>query len=298
MLENYRILLIDDCDDDREFIQEVLTSSNVVTVSLKQAENGAEGLDLIQHHYFDCVLLDYSLPGQNGINILSNIRKLNAEVPVVVMTGQGSEAVAVTAMKSGAQDYITKDNLSFDRLIKTIDEAIQQRKEQYELLQRANFDHLTGVAGRALFYDRLELSIVRHKRTGLGLAVVFADLNKFKRINDKYGHAAGDRVLQKFAERLQNASREGDTVARLSGDEFVLILENLHEDFDENCQVLLSRLRQQVGVIELDFNGEKVTVSASLGAAIYPTHGQTKEELMEAADRAMYQVKHSLPPAG
>ncbi|MDN7128189.1 diguanylate cyclase [Pseudidiomarina sp. 1APR75-33.1] len=294
MTEDFCILIIDDSDDDREFISHLLSvSEHTASWTIDQAENGSEGVALVKSNHFDCVLLDYSLPGHNGVEVMKQIRMVNAEVPVVIMTGQGNEEIAVAAMKAGAQDYLSKNSLNdADRVSATIIEAIEQRRQEIETIQRANYDHLTGLVGRALLDDRLNSAVHRHARRDTNFAVVFLDLDGLKEINDEYGHAAGDIMLRRFADCLDSSSRDGDTVARLSGDEFVVICESLPDEQPKaSCRNFLVRLSENIHKTQVKLNGREVHLKASLGASVYPLHGTSPTQLLKIADEAMYKAK-------
>ncbi len=166
--------------------------------------------------------------------------------------------------------------------------GIKQRTEHLE--HEVNHDALTGLANRTLLWDRLEQALHVAQRNKALVATVLLDLNGFKHINDTYGHAAGDTVLKAVAGRLQAAVRESDTVARLSGDEFVLVLEN--QPSLRYTTRMIERLRgamaRPIGVAGID-----ITVGASMGVSVFPHDGANALELVRAADAAMYQAKTS-----
>ncbi len=162
------------------------------------------------------------------------------------------------------------------------------RKGMEEQLKRMAFhDPLTLLANRSLFRDRVEHAVAVSKRNGRALAVMFVDLDNFKRINDSFGHAQGDRVLHRSAQRLVKATRNGDTVARLGGDEFAVLLENLtgREQVVEIASRIVESLQET-----LDLPGADMRVAASVGVA-FATPDDGVEELMRNADVAMYSAK-------
>ncbi|MGH8130221.1 MAG: putative bifunctional diguanylate cyclase/phosphodiesterase [Steroidobacteraceae bacterium] len=162
------------------------------------------------------------------------------------------------------------------------------RKGMEEQLKRLAFhDPLTLLANRSLFRDRVEHAVAVSKRNGRGVAVMFVDLDNFKKINDSFGHAQGDRVLHKSAQRLVKATRNGDTVARLGGDEFAVLLENLtgKEQVIEIASRIVTSLQES-----LELPGTDMRVAASVGVA-FATPDDGVEELMRNADVAMYSAK-------
>lgn len=293
MLSGLHILLIDDSEDDREFFIECISEDTTLDWEITQAETGQEGINLLKSAHFDCVLIDYSLPGHNGLKVLEFIRNENAEVAVVMLTGQGSERIAVEAMKAGAQDYITKPEFNRESIIATIADAIQQRKDEISILQRANYDHLTGLAGRSLFLDRLDSAVARHSRSKRKFTLLFIDLNKFKVINDTFGHQVGDVALKHVAYCLQECTRDGDTIARLGGDEFVVILENLPSEGIETATEVVARIHERLASSTVELKDQTFKIEASIGAAIYPTDADTASGILNLADRIMYKMKKS-----
>jgi len=133
-------------------------------------------------------------------------------------------------------------------------------------------------------------TVVQCQRRSTATAVAYIDLDGFKEVNDTYGHAAGDILLATVAQRMQQALREGDTLARMGGDEFVALLIDLGSGGD--CETILERLLQAAAE-PVVFDTAVLKVSASIGVAIYPRDGQNAERLLEAADQAMYQAKRT-----
>ncbi|MCG7942008.1 MAG: diguanylate cyclase [Candidatus Thiodiazotropha taylori] len=166
---------------------------------------------------------------------------------------------------------------------------ITERKAAAMEIQRlATHDALTGLAGLRLAEDRIEMAIAEARREKCKMAVLFIDLDGFKTINDQYGHDAGDALLKEVAARLNSNVREVDTVARMGGDEFLIVLTSIRTLSDikrVSEQVVLSVRRPY------PYEGQMLEVSISVGVALYPDHGETRETLVRVADRAMYDVK-------
>ncbi len=159
-----------------------------------------------------------------------------------------------------------------------------------ELREMAYYDELTGLPGRRLIQDRLEVAIRDAARRNEMVGVMFIDLDKFKRINDEHSHAAGDFVLKTAAERMQHGLRQNDSAGRLSGDEFLIVLSG-------NASVeQLEELRHKIGAAlqePLTWQGTTLQVGASIGLAVYPRDGESAQELVAKADQAMYEVKNA-----
>lgn len=157
-----------------------------------------------------------------------------------------------------------------------------------ELEQLARYDQLTGLANRRLFLELLKQALARADRSKTKVGVMYIDLNDFKPVNDKCGHAVGDALLKAFGERFQKELRVYDTMARLGGDEFAILLDNIQDAV--NCETLLNRL---LAVINDPYMilGHEVNVGASIGIAVYPDHAHTLDNFIAAADSAMYAAK-------
>lgn len=167
-------------------------------------------------------------------------------------------------------------------------------EREMRLFYLANHDRLTNLANRNLFYDRLQHAITRLHRSERKLALLFLDMDRFKPVNDTYGHATGDRVLQQIAARLKLELRGQDTVARLGGDEFAVLIEDV-ETRREVDQVV-ARLKAAIETpYELD--GHRIRLGVSIGVAYYPEDGLLIEELLSVADRNMYGEKGEPAPA-
>jgi diguanylate cyclase (GGDEF)-like protein len=152
----------------------------------------------------------------------------------------------------------------------------------------AQYDVLTNLPNRSLLSDRLQQALSKAKREHKNLALMFVDFDYFKPINDKLGHAIGDKLLERVAVRMQNCMRESDTLARIGGDEFVVLLPNAESDID--AKIVAEKIRQSVdSPIEIDEYTLNITVS--IGIAIYPEHGEDEIELSKNADSAMYHAK-------
>ncbi|KRB83377.1 diguanylate cyclase domain-containing protein [Duganella sp. Root198D2] len=157
-----------------------------------------------------------------------------------------------------------------------------------DLAHAARYDELTGLPNRRLFQDRILSAIARCRRGQSRGALLFIDLDDFKQVNDEHGHVAGDQLLHAIARRITSCVREADTVARIGGDEFVALLENVADQAQAEA---LARKIQQVIATPLVLAGRTVRPHASIGIALYPAHGEVIDQLMRHADQAMYASK-------
>jgi diguanylate cyclase (GGDEF)-like protein len=165
-------------------------------------------------------------------------------------------------------------------------EAIQQR-----LSHLATHDPLTNLPNRVLLFDRANIALARAKREHGKVALLFFDLDEFKRVNDTYGHEVGDQTLVILAQRLKQSLRETDTVSRLGGDEFLILVEGVSKPkgLSAICKKLLSNVAKPIAIENAENNQLKIT--ASIGISLYPQDGQEIDELIKKADAAMYKVK-------
>ncbi len=165
----------------------------------------------------------------------------------------------------------------------------QIKEKEQRLEQMAHFDQLTGLANRMLFNDRLDSALRRAHRRGGYVAVLYIDLDGFKQVNDRLGHEMGDEVLSKVAKKIKQVIRDEDTAARIGGDEFAIVVNELTQ-IDE-ATALTARVLDYLTFV-VDPNGEAIPISASIGIAIYPDDADSVESLLRIADQAMYYCKH------
>lgn len=175
------------------------------------------------------------------------------------------------------------------RMSGTHQDISRRKAADAQIQYQAKYDGLTGLPNRLLFLERCEVAITAASHTDNHVALLFIDLNKFKPINDTYGHDAGDQVLQQIASRLIKVVREGDTVARFGGDEFVILLTGLHsaEPISRVAHQIIEHVAEPCPLSD----GDSVSVSASVGVALYPDDGHSIDTLLRNADFAMYAAK-------
>ena len=241
------------------------------------------------------MILDLGLPDCRGLETLESIIASGSKCPIVVLSGMEDEKTAVEAVQQGAQDFLVKGSIDRKSLVRSLMYAAERHRLRAELeaaRQRehdlAYHDPLTGLPNRRLFYDRLNQAIEHAKRDKTMVALMFIDLDGFKNINDTLGHSAGDALLRSVAERLGMALRSSDTVGRIGGDEFTVIVENIHWSQDA-FQVADTILQAFVEPFEVD--GHEFFVTTGLGVSFYPEDGEDIDTLVKRADIAMYRAK-------
>ena len=209
----------------------------------------------------------------------------------VPLTTQNGVIGALVVKSARGEERYTEQHKDLLQYVSTQVAAAIERKQLHARLQYlAQYDALTHLPNRELLYDRLNRALVHAKREHECMAVLYVDLDHFKLVNDSYGHAVGDGLLQQIACRLKDCVRESDTVARMSGDEFVLILEKLA--LPEHALIVAEKLRLNLSQ-PVVIDGHTLNVSPSIGIAVYPEHGEQAQQLLNYADTAMYRVKRS-----
>jgi len=205
-----------------------------------------------------------------------------------VLTSTDDDNVAFKAVQVGAQDYLVKGQAEGSLLRRAVRYSIERKQSEQRLMRMALYDQLTGLANRTLFRQRLAHAVARSRRTGEPFAVMILDLDRFKAINDGFGHDAGDVLLQKVAATLQSAVRESDTVARLAGDEFAVLLEPVVSQGE--VAVISSRILSAI-TEPYDLGEDEAVITTSIGVALYPDAGDCVDVLLKSADAAMYIAK-------
>ena len=290
------ILIIDDDEVDRKRVRRSLTQAGW-TGDVAQAASASEARQLIAEQVFDCILLDYHLPGTDGFELLVELRGvLGAKTPVVMLTGEGNEMVAVEAMKRGACDYLPKSLLAPDTLTRVITQALERTRLERELVearaqieQQALYDSLTGLGNRRLFMRDLGQSLASAQRTNLPFCLLMMDLDRFKVVNDRHGHEAGDAVLTEVGRRLIATGRANDLFYRQGGDEFTALIDAVDS---MTALSIASRIRHAIAA-PITWNGQQLSVGISIGIGTYSGGVTAADILLKIADAAMYEAKAS-----
>ena len=235
-----------------------------------------------------CVLLDASGPDLEPMSALAQLKAARSDVPIVVLGADGNSTLALAAVQAGAQDYLVRDEVDAGSLERSIRYAIDRKRTEVQLAHLAVHDHLTGLPNRSVFDERLEHALQRRRDGQGGVAVLFIDLVGFKRLNDSFGHGAGDDVLREAGMRIRTAVRPHDTVARLGGDEFTVLCEGVHGD--RGALSIGRRIAEELAR-PLVIDGHDIVLRASIGVVLAEREDVTAEELRQRSDDAMYRAK-------
>jgi two-component system, cell cycle response regulator len=291
----FKILVVDDSAVSRKLVEHSLSDERY---KLLFAKNGREALALFAEHQPAVVLTDWDMPDVGGLDLCRRIRSnfQGSYSYLILLSGNTDKEKVVEGLASGADDYLTKP-FHAGELVARIEvglrmvELHRQIQEQNRLLQEmALTDALTGLPNRRALDVWAPRELSAAARHGFPFWVVMADLDFFKKVNDTYGHDAGDAVLKSFAEILKANTRQSNFCARLGGEEFLIVITHTDEA-GTNC--IVERIREKFENMKFSFGKSSITVTASFGVAGF--HGDTSPDLnilIAQADAALYGAKH------
>ena len=311
--ENPTILVTDDDAMTRMLTRQCLETEGMVVL---EAENGPAAIDLFVRESPDLVLMDVQMPGMSGLEVCERIRRMpqGRDVPILLVTGADDEESIDRGFRAGATQYKTKP-LNWSLLGRDVkfmlrsSQHVQALKRQEDRLRYlAYYDPLTSLPNRRSFTEELDRLVLTHHNKDAHVAVMFIDLDHFKRINDSIGHARGDRLLVEIAKRLTDQlsdygeinilsdvgdrqyldGEESIIIARLGGDEFTVVIPNVEDDekVTDIAKRILHSLSQPV-----ELQSHNPVVTPSIGIAFFPKDGTDPDTLVRNADTAMYAAK-------
>ncbi len=326
-LVDQKILIVDDNITYLQALRRNLIDKGYIVLA---ASSGEECFEVLQNNKPDLLLLDLKMPVIDGSDVCRMLRKsaIFHSLPIIMLTASDSQEDIVRAFEVGVNDYVVKssnfatmniriasmlkrrqsekENLKIrNKIILAEEQALRATLEKdaqkqlsllledqkAQLYQQANYDILTTLPNRTLFNDRLEQAIRKSRRTSSSFALFFIDLDRFKQINDSLGHKFGDEVLKIVATRFLNIMRSSDTVARIGGDEFTVIIDDISA-MDMGIATVAQKIINSL-ISPIIVEGENLYVGASIGIALYPENGDSSTLLTKNADAAMYKAKES-----
>ena len=302
----YKILIVDDHEDNIELLRARLEARGY---EVHGANDGFQALEAVERVSPDLILLDVMMPKMDGMEVVRRLKakrdnKEHPFIPVIMQTALDSTENKVEGLDAGADDYITKP-INFAELEARINSQLRIKKLQTELKERDNelselnaklqkislTDGLTGVDNRRSLEERLKEMWGHSVRLHEPMALIMCDIDKFKSVNDDYGHQAGDSVLKEIAQLLKDEAREIDRVGRYGGEEFLLILSGTVLDA---AVTFAERLREKVENHTFSYEGGTLRRTMSCGVAGVPHPRVTDQEaLVRAADDALYVAKET-----
>lgn len=282
--EPYRVLIVDDEPDAAGFHAANLRAAGFETVTVNNPLNVTPHLVEFQP---DLILMDVYMPGCSGVELAAVIRQEEAFVgiPIVFLSREADRMKQIAALGQGGDDFFTKP-VEPDQLVAAIAARAQRGRTMRLYMER---DGLTGLLSHSRIIEQLEVAVRRAGRSGGRLAVAMVDIDRFKRVNDTYGHLVGDQVLKALAYLLRQRLRLSDMLGRFGGDEYVVVL----PDSDGGAaKEMLNVIRQHFNAIEHATGNGQFTVTLSCGVAEFP-RASTSLELIAAADDALYRAKRA-----
>jgi diguanylate cyclase (GGDEF)-like protein len=298
------ILIVDDEIQNRKLLEVLLRTEGYGTLT---AANGEEALACAALQAPDLILLDVMMPGIDGNQTARSLKAdpFTANIPIIMVTALDDRNARLASLAAGAEDFLSKPvdraeltvrvrNLlrlkAYSDLLKnhsvTLELEVQARIADLEHL--ANYDPVTGLPNRALFYETLAKTLDQALHNNLQVAVLLIDLDHFKNVNDTLGHVIGDDLLRRFGNRLVQCVLSRDTVGRMGGDEFALIL--TMQGGQHTASIVANKIREALRE-SFDLKGHDVAVTASIGIAVHPDDASDPETLLKYADTAMYKAK-------
>lgn len=284
-----RILLIDDDRLQFRLTQQHFKAFRSAVYELEWAATYEEGIAKLMDGGYAACLLDYQLGPRDGLALIREAIAQGCRVPIIFLTAESGENVDIAAMNAGALDYLVKGEISSRTLERSLRYALKLGETLEALRQLATRDQLTGLLNRREFERILREEKDRSQRFGQPCAVILADLDHFKSVNDRHGHPAGDEVLRQVARRLEGSMRSVDRVTRIGGEEFAIVMPQADgtvavETANRLCKLIRAQPVPAGGDLMLP-------LTLSLGVAVFPADTAKGDDIVTAADKALYAAK-------
>ena len=283
---NIKILVVDDSWAVRKLITGLL---EVHQYQVLNADSGQKAMKVIKKNPdIKMMITDYNMPDMNGFDLTREVRRSYSkeELAIIGISAQGCNKLSARFIKNGANDFMTKPFLTeefYCRVTQNIDiiEYINVIKDA------SNRDYLTGLYNRRYFFETGEKLYAHAQRNALTIVTAMLDIDFFKKINDSYGHQAGDLVLKRLALILQKRFRTTDIVARFGGEEFCIMVSNMKK---KSTFKVFDALRQTIENTRINFEKQDIRISVSIGVCTLV--GASLTEMVNKSDELLYQAKH------
>jgi diguanylate cyclase (GGDEF)-like protein len=284
-LQRPLVLVADDDGVTRAMVGAWLDSSGYGVVA---ASDGNQALEMAVEHQPDLLLVDVTMPGLDGYGVCRAVQAASAVAPpVIFLTAHGQETERVAGLEAGAVDYVVKPFAQAE-LIARVRAALRTKAVRDGLAEQATRDGLTGVLNRRELDTQAESAVALARRHGRRLACLMVDIDHFKQINDRFGHAAGDAVLREVAARMSAACRISDVLGRYGGEEFLVLLP---ETDATNAVTTGDKLRSVLASEPVGVGDLSIPLTASVGVALWDDDMPAAASLYSAADQALYRAK-------
>jgi diguanylate cyclase (GGDEF)-like protein len=287
-----KILVVDDEQDICTLISGYLSGEGyTVTTAL----NVEEGLRQFKEEAPELVITDIKMPGRSGIDLLRDIKAGDPSMDVIVLTGHSDELTAIDCLHFGAYDYLLKPLEELELLLASIQRAIQKRRLEARNLQlvkaleeMAIRDPLTGIYNHRHMHTCLSEEIARSLRYEHPFSIMMTDIDRFKQVNDAYGHLVGDFILKRMVRLLDEHMRLTDTIFRYGGEELIILLPETEKN---EAMLVADRLLDTIRSHTFDCDGHRVRITISIGSAMFPEEARDIPTLIGLADRRLYRAK-------
>jgi diguanylate cyclase (GGDEF)-like protein len=285
-----KILLFEDNPGDARLLTETLRDISSQNYEITQVGSLAEGISILTDTAVDIILLDLGLPDSQRLDTLIKLKSQVLGIPIVILTGIDDEEIALCAVQQGAQDYLVKQKINAEIIFRVIRFAIERQKLQDAVRSLALIDDLTGLLNRRGFFTLAEHHLKLAERMHKNFYLIFSDIDDMKKINDVFGHLQGDLALKKVADILRYSFRDSDIIARIGGDEFVVLIP---DTAGYSAERTIYRLRENIN----NYNKkEKKNLSLSMGIAnFHPNLKFSLQDLLDKADKHLYEEKKKRP---
>lgn len=286
-----KILIAEDEPVSRRVLEATLQGLGYTVII---APDGQKAWEIIRSSKApNLVISDWMMPHMDGLQLCRKIRQTDQSgyIYFIILTAKGNKEDIITGLEAGADDFLVKpfDHEELKYRIRIGERIIRL---EHRILELANTDPLTGILNRRAFMERMEQEINRSGRDNSPLSFILSDIDYFKKVNDTYGHQAGDIVLQKFSNRLKTSIRPYDFIGRYGGEEFVVCLPGADEN---QSQFAAERIRKQVEEMEVLFadSSKSIRITASFGVASLQVDSDDHlDDLIRRADDAVYRAKN------
>lgn len=280
-------------DDDPDFRRILCRRVERLGLTYDEARDGDQALELLRTREFDVLLLDLYMPSKTGLDVVQAAQQIDPHLQAIILTGGATVETAVEALRAGVYDYLTKPLESLTQLDIALTRALERRrlvrenKRLFAEVQRlAITDPLTGIYNRRKVDQILPDEVERARRYNRPLSLIMLDLDKLKRINDKFGHNAGDQALKWVAEVVRTEVRSVDVPARIGGDEFLILL-------PEADLEAASRVAKRVCRRISEEKNSSIDISVSAGVVQWSRELASADDFLQVVDQAMYQAKRA-----
>lgn len=286
---NHKILVV---DDDRIFCRTTKKMLENLFFKVLIATDGKEAIEILEKHSdISLVLADYIMPGMDGLELTRKIRKKYSknELSILVLSGYADEETTALFLKHGANDYIKKP-FSKEEFSCRINNSIETLENIQTITKYANRDFLTGLFNRRYFFSSVDKYIRKVRVSHEQFAIGMIDIDYFKKINDRYGHDIGDKVLIALADILTSSTNPNDIVARFGGEEFCVVLMGVKST---TAKEIFSRIRENVENFSYQLNDDThITFTISIGAVLFDKEKSIKNNI-NVADKMLYEAKNN-----